>query len=882
MKNKLNILLRKGLSVLALAVFMTGLSFNVRAEVDPTTAWWNNANFEAYELGTVLKASTEDPPGTAWSGNHDVRIQEVTSATNSTATGKVLGFTRASGNSFGENGSAAWTINKTFTNALSGYLYVKTAFFHSTGGTLYQFKNSSGEIVFEFGSNSTATSNALWFTGKTRDEVALGARSKWSDIEFVLDVNPETPKLLKIILTYAGTSKTFTDIALTYGGAINNLTISNANYPAAGFDNTTIGQLIGDQIKNLTGDAALNTIPDQSVSKNYSLTAFTDVMDLTLDIPNPALDIVWSISDWGTLSVGEQALVSIPRNSDDYTQAKLTVSDAISADAVITLKAALGNTELTFDVTLKAPSTEALKADLLIEITAAEALIDAIADSNPFLTGISGTLNTAIESAQGIYDNQSATLAGVNQAIDDIKAAQTAFSTALAPYTAFVAYIVAVQTIHDAETREAAFFTTIKGALSDAIATATNARSSVSAESDITAAQSALTAAREKFEADVPVYAGLQAAITANATILANADARKGDKFLNYATSTIEAMSDAISDANLVLEEGTTAEAFNAAISDLNEAIILLKATRNAPHSERAYRIFTYGVDGGNGNEVKKPLYDGDGALKYTEATPVENAEWNIVEVSTGIYTIQNKATGKYIIGAELSDTPANLTLPENTGQNKENEIDEGYFQYAIVNTANRALEVNDNNGFTVYSSGLPERLRFCFQFEELVNAQIPVITEQPQDAAVNANESVTLTVEASVEDGGTLSYQWYQNDENSNEGGSPVGTDDSSYSPSTENVGTSYYYVVVTNTNEDVNGETTASVTSNPATVTVDAQTGIEFIDANAGKAVKSVSYSDLLGRPVPENTQGIVIRRTTYEDNSVKTDKVFNAYRK
>jgi autotransporter-associated beta strand protein len=51
---------------------------------------------------------------------------------------------------------------------------------------------------------------------------------------------------------------------------------------------------------------------------------------------------------------------------------------------------------------------------------------------------------------------------------------------------------------------------------------------------------------------------------------------------------------------------------------------------------------------------------------------------------------------------------------------------------------------------------------------------------------------------------------------------------------------------------------------------------------DVSASKAVKSVLYFDLLGRPVPENTQGIIIRKTIYEDSSVKTDKVFKAYQK
>jgi quinol monooxygenase YgiN len=157
-----------------------------------------------------------------------------------------------------------------------------------------------------------------------------------------------------------------------------------------------------------------------------------------------------------------------------------------------------------------------------------------------------------------------------------------------------------------------------------------------------------------------------------------------------------------------------------------------------------------------------------------------------------------------------------------------------------------------------------------------LVNAQTPEITAQPQDTTVDKDDEATLTVTASVEDGGTLSYQWYQNSTNSNEGGSLVeDANASSYSPSTASVGVSYYYVVVTNTNEDVNGETTASVTSNPATVTVDDRSGIE--DVNAGKAVKSVSYSDLLGRPVSEDSKGFVIKNITYTDNTKAVQKVY-----
>lgn len=58
------------------------------------------------------------------------------------------------------------------------------------------------------------------------------------------------------------------------------------------------------------------------------------------------------------------------------------------------------------------------------------------------------------------------------------------------------------------------------------------------------------------------------------------------------------------------------------------------------------------------------------------------------------------------------------------------------------------------------------------------------------------------LTIEASVNDGGTLTYQWYRNNVDSNGGGTAIeGATENSYTPSTEEAGTTYYYVVVTNT---------------------------------------------------------------------------------
>lgn len=61
------------------------------------------------------------------------------------------------------------------------------------------------------------------------------------------------------------------------------------------------------------------------------------------------------------------------------------------------------------------------------------------------------------------------------------------------------------------------------------------------------------------------------------------------------------------------------------------------------------------------------------------------------------------------------------------------------------------------------------------------------------------------LTVEAAVSDGGTVTYQWYVNNVNSNGGGDKVaGATENTCIPETKEEGTWYYYVVATNTKDN------------------------------------------------------------------------------
>ena len=106
-----------------------------------------------------------------------------------------------------------------------------------------------------------------------------------------------------------------------------------------------------------------------------------------------------------------------------------------------------------------------------------------------------------------------------------------------------------------------------------------------------------------------------------------------------------------------------------------------------------------------------------------------------------------------------------------------------------------------------------------------IIDAVMPTIntfTEIDVTYTQNA-EAEELSVSASIDDEGILTYQWYNNVMNSNTNGVAIpDATEASYTPSTMFAGTMYYYVVVTNTNNNVNGTTIATVTSYTAAVTV------------------------------------------------------------
>lgn len=80
-------------------------------------------------------------------------------------------------------------------------------------------------------------------------------------------------------------------------------------------------------------------------------------------------------------------------------------------------------------------------------------------------------------------------------------------------------------------------------------------------------------------------------------------------------------------------------------------------------------------------------------------------------------------------------------------------------------------------------------------------------------------DEAAPLTVEATTSDEGVITYQWYQSLTNTNGGGTIIdGATESTYTPSTQDEGIVYYYVVATSTIKS----STNRVTSDTAEVVV------------------------------------------------------------
>ncbi|MDR1127487.1 MAG: hypothetical protein LBL06_05100 [Treponema sp.] len=128
---------------------------------------------------------------------------------------------------------------------------------------------------------------------------------------------------------------------------------------------------------------------------------------------------------------------------------------------------------------------------------------------------------------------------------------------------------------------------------------------------------------------------------------------------------------------------------------------------------------------------------------------------------------------------------------------------------------------------------------------EFTTSAETPTISGQPSSVKydiASGSAAPTLSVTTAVADGGTLTYQWYSNTTDSTTGGTEIASaTNATYIPPVTAEGTTYYYVIITNTNNSVSGDKVKTATSSIAKVEVVDYTGLELAE-KIGAAASSV----------------------------------------
>lgn len=151
---------------------------------------------------------------------------------------------------------------------------------------------------------------------------------------------------------------------------------------------------------------------------------------------------------------------------------------------------------------------------------------------------------------------------------------------------------------------------------------------------------------------------------------------------------------------------------------------------------------------------------------------------------------------------------------------------------------------------------------------------------------------ATALSVTATAGSGAISSYQWYKNSSASNSGGTSIsGTTGNTYTPSTTSTGTSYYYMVVTNSNgcsvtSNASGAITVnagpSINTQPSSTaqnlcTGDAATSLS-ISASAGSG--SISNYKWYSNTVNSNNGGTLISgatSTSYTPPTTSTGELY-----
>lgn len=198
------------------------------------------------------------------------------------------------------------------------------------------------------------------------------------------------------------------------------------------------------------------------------------------------------------------------------------------------------------------------------------------------------------------------------------------------------------------------------------------------------------------------------------------------------------------------------------------------------------------------------------------EATPLKVTATSKAEGGTFTYQWYKSTSATGTGGMVLQNTNSDTYVPQNT-QNLANTAGNYYSCKITYTFKGKSYTAFATTGET--DNG--KNVTGVYVFTKVTEAATPTFTKQPVSASYFVGDAMTaLSVSAGRADGGTIKYQWYENDTDSTENGTAITTATSStYKIGTAaEAGTKYYYCVVTNTNQGY----TATATSEIAKITI------------------------------------------------------------
>jgi hypothetical protein len=232
---------------------------------------------------------------------------------------------------------------------------------------------------------------------------------------------------------------------------------------------------------------------------------------------------------------------------------------------------------------------------------------------------------------------------------------------------------------------------------------------------------------------------------------------------------------------------------------------------------------------------------------KVSIVTPVD-AQTPVISTQPASANITAGMTASLSVSASVRDGGTLSYQWYNGGSSVSGATSSSYTTPALANGtySYSCVITNTNNGATGKKTATATSATATITVGEITpppppDAQQPVIGPAGQPAAntsISTGGTATLTVSASVTDGGILSFQWYSNAQSSNEDGSAIAsaTSASYTTPALTSSGDYYYYCVITNTNSGASGLKASSITTNVAKVTASVPDNAQTPSFSAG----------------------------------------------